>query len=162
MRTGRVIGEKVARDWGNSRRGESSTCEDFLEDFFLGGGHSAGLGGRGVVVAGEVEEAVDDVEGEFAGGVVAEFPGAAGSDGGTDEDFAVGKCDDIGGSGDAEKVAVGLGHGARAEDCDFNGGQGCEPGVVFFREGKAAGKRGAGEGFEADRIVGGVAGTMVK
>ena len=78
--------------------------EDFFKDGFLRGAHSAGLGGRGVVVAREMEEAVDEVEGEFGGGVVTEFLRALLGNGGADENFAVGKRDHIGGAGDAEKV----------------------------------------------------------
>ena len=106
----------------------------------LGGGHAVLFGGGGVVVAGEVQEAVDGVEGEFGGGVVAKFAGAGGGDRGADEDFAVGEGDDIRRAGDAEEVAVDFCHGASAEDRDLDGRERGEFGVVFFRQGEAAGE----------------------
>ena len=58
------------------RRNGDYRSKDFREDSELGGGHFfCGLGG-GVVVAGEVEESVDDIEGEFGGCGVVELRGA--------------------------------------------------------------------------------------
>ena len=88
---------------------------------------------------GEVQEAVDGVEGEFGGGVVAELPGAFRGDGGANENFAVGKSDHIGRAGDSEKVAVNFRHRACAEDRDLDAREGREFGVIFFRDLKATG-----------------------
>jgi hypothetical protein len=97
--------------------------------------------GRGdVVVPGEVQEAVDGVEGEFGGGVVAELPGAFRGDGGANENFAVGKSDHIRRAGDSEKVAVNFRHRAVAEDRDLDAREGRELGMVFFRDLKAVGE----------------------
>ncbi len=113
-------------------------------------------------MAGEVEKSVNDVEGEFGRGVMAEFPGSGGGDGGTDENFTIGEGDDIGGPGDAEEISVDLGHGSRSEDGNVNSGQCCEVGVVFICDGKAVGKSRGGEEFEAGGIVGGGARSMEK
>ena len=89
---------------------------------------------------GEVQEAVDGVEGEFGGGVVSKLPGAFGGDGSANEDFAVGKSDHIGRAGDSEKVAVNFRHRAVAEDRDLDAREGRELGMVFFRDLKAVGE----------------------
>ena len=107
----------------------------------MGGGHAFFFGGDDVVVAGEVKEAVDGVEGEFGGGIVAKLSGAVRCDVSAHEDFAVGEGDDIGRAGDAEEVAVDFRHGTRAEDRDLNGREGGEFGVVFFCNGEAVRER---------------------
>jgi len=78
-----------------------------------------------------MQEAMDGIEGEFGGGVVAKLPRALGGDGRADEDFAVGKSNHIRRSGDSEKVAVDFRHRARAEDRDLDAWEGGEFGVVF-------------------------------
>ena len=106
----------------------------------MGGGHAFFFVGGDVVVAGEVQEAVDGVEGEFGGGVVAELPGAFGGNGSANENFAVGEGDHIRRAGDSKKVAVDSRHRARAKDRDLDAGEGGELGVVFFRDLNAVGE----------------------
>jgi len=105
-----------SEEFKGPRFGRHSPGEDFLEDFFLGGSHSASLGGRGVIMPGEMKEAVDDVESEFGRGVVAEFLRAFGGDRSTDKDFAVREGDHVGRSGDPEEITMDLRHGAGAEN----------------------------------------------
>lgn len=92
---------------------------------------------------------MDGVEGEFGRGGVSKFTRASGCDGSADEDFAVGKSDDVGGAGDAEKIAVDGGHGAVSDDGNVDG----------LREGRgesgARGQGGADKGFECRGVVGG-------
>lgn len=120
-----------------------------------------GVAGVGFVgVTGEVEYAVDDVEGEFGAcgcKCGAAFCGVALGDIGTDDDLgidAVGgvigaevEGEDIGGSGDAGVLLVERGHGAGTDD-----GDGKHAGIEAFG---LAGV--AGDAFEESECLPGIA-----
>ena len=127
--------------------------EDFREDTELGGGHFfSGLRG-GVVVAGEVEESVDDVEGEFGGGGVVKLGGAGSGNGSADENFSVGEGDDICRPRDVEEIAVDAGHGASAKDGNVDAVEMGEGGVGFFGDGEAVRECGGGKALEVGVVV---------
>jgi len=88
------------------RESSPHTEQALLEDALLRFGHLRGFGGIVVVPAGEVEEAVDEVEGHFVleiGSVVGGLT-CGGFD--ADEDFAVVKGDDIRGRRVFQKLAM--------------------------------------------------------
>ena len=92
------------------------------QDAALGSAHGAPLGGGVVVETGEVEEAVDEVKGEFVGGRAA---GLAGDDDGAlgaDDDFAEAvaeiEADDIGWAGVVEKALIEVGDGRVVHEGD--------------------------------------------
>lgn len=87
----------------------------------LAGVHAGGGFGGFVVVAVEVEEAVDEVEGEFV--FEREVPGVcfAAGDVGADDDLAVRESDDVGGRGIAEELCVDRGHGGIIDDAAGDG-----------------------------------------
>ena len=85
----------VYRGEGKVRSGQSLTLQNPLQQLLLRDGHFLGQDRRGVVVAGEVEEAVEGVEEDFLVGFEAVFRRAITGDSGADEDFAVREGDDI-------------------------------------------------------------------
>ena len=110
----------VYRGEGKVRSGQSLTLQNPLQQLLLRDGHFLGQDRRGVVVAGEVEEAVEGVEEDFLVGFEAVFRRAITGDSGADEDFAVGKGDDVGFGGVAEDVAVDAGHGGAVDEDEVN------------------------------------------
>jgi len=88
----------------------------------LGGAHGAALGGRLVVVVGEVEEAVDEVEGEFGGGRAAELAGDDDGAFGADDDLAEAGAEvegeHVGGAGVVEEALVERGDGGVVHEGD--------------------------------------------
>jgi len=92
------------------------------EDAALGGAHGAALRRRPVVEAGEMEEAVDEVEGEFGVRTAAELAGdedgAFGADDDLTETVAEVEADDIGGAGVVEELLVDCRDGVVVNDGD--------------------------------------------
>ena len=88
----------------------------------LRGAHGAALGRRVVVEAGEVQEAVDKVEGEFGGGRAAELAGNDDRAFGADDDFAEAvaevEADDVGRAGVVEELLVDGGDGGVVHEGD--------------------------------------------
>jgi len=84
--------------------------------------HGAALGGRVVVVARDVKQAVDEVEGEFGGGRAAKLAGDDDGAFGADNDFtkavAEVEADDIGGAGVMQKLLVDRGDGGVVHEGD--------------------------------------------
>lgn len=73
-----------------------------------------------VVVAVEVEEAVDEVEGAFAERGVTGFCGGTDGGVGADEDFAVAEGDDVGGGGVVHELGMDGGDGGIVDEGDFD------------------------------------------
>ncbi|OHE76553.1 MAG: hypothetical protein A2107_09860 [Verrucomicrobia bacterium GWF2_62_7] len=92
------------------------------KDAALGGAHGAALRRCPVVEAGEMEEAVDEVEGEFGVRTAAELAGDDDGALGADDDFAKTvaevEADDVGGTGMVEKLLVDRGDGSVVNDGD--------------------------------------------
>jgi hypothetical protein len=82
-----------------------------------------------------MEQAVEGVEEDFPIGFEAVRPGMIAGDGGADEDFAVGKGDDVGLGGIAEEVAVDAGDGGAIDEDDVNRGEVRREGAGKQREG---------------------------
>jgi len=120
----------------------------------LGGKHAAGAGGIEIVMAREVEESVDPVEGELRGDGVAELRGPFGGDRGADQDLSVGEGDDVGRSGDAEKHAVDSRHAAAPDHRTFNEGEVRETTAELFGNLPAHREGGAEKGFQERMVVG--------
>lgn len=108
---------------GETEARERARVCDQAQGAGLGATHTAFERGRAVVVAGEVEPAVHDVEGEFGAEVAVVLVGEAGGSVGGDTDFAgesefrpAGKSDDVGRAGVLEEVGVEAGEGAIGEE----------------------------------------------
>ena len=96
---------------------------------------------------------MNDVEGDFNGRRVAELARAGLRNGCADENLPVGKCDHIGRSWDAQKIAMDSGHSAWPENRDLNGIQSREGGLGFFCELDAGRQGGPGNLFHEDLVV---------
>ena len=101
----------------------------------LGAAHDALPGGGEVVVAGEVQPAVDEVEGELGREVAALAPGKGGGGVGGDADLAGGAERGVAGEGDD------VGRGGVGEEVGVEAG---ERGVGQEDEGERAGRAAAG------------------
>jgi len=81
--------------------------------------HARGGGIGAIVVAVEVEQAVDDVEGKLVLDGLAVLARVTGGGGGADNDFAVLEGDDIGGAGEIHETPVDASDGAIGKDADL-------------------------------------------
>ena len=88
-----------------------------LEDCCLLPGHPAVRTRLQVIMPGEVEKAMDAIQGELGSDIVAELPGTRFRDIGTDKNLAVRKCEDVGCTPDVEKLPVEPRHRAAADHC---------------------------------------------
>ncbi len=123
----------------------------FLQNALLQACHFSGFGGGVVVPAGEVEESVDEVEGDLAGDglVLSVLGGLAGGGLDADEDLAVMKSDDVGGGGVVQELAMHMGDFGVGDEGDLDGFQLVEHCGAGFGDGKAAGQGGFGQLAEA-------------
>ncbi len=94
--------------------------ENLLQQPILRAGHLLCGGGGGVIVPGEMEEAVERVEKHFLFNVEAMGGSLVTRDGGADNDFAVGKGDDVGLRRIAEEVGMDAGDGGAVDEDDFD------------------------------------------
>lgn len=87
--------------------------------------HGAALHGCAVVVAGQMQEAVDEVEGEFGGGRAAELAGDVDGALGTNDEFAEAggevEGEHVGRAGVVEEALVQLGDGGVVHEGDAEG-----------------------------------------
>ena len=107
----------------HSRGGLADGGPEFRDDGFLGGFHGGAFGRIRVLVAGEMEEAVDEVAQDFAGERFAVFGGLALGDFGADDDLAVVEGDHVGGALDVHEIAVDPVAGGIVHEGDFERGE---------------------------------------
>jgi len=108
---------------GARRQARLSTLQDTLQQSRLRPRHFLRERGRGVVVTGQVKQAMERVEQDFVPDFETIFPGAILSHGRADEDFAVGKSDDIGLGWITEEIAMHAGHGGAVDEHEVNRGE---------------------------------------
>ena len=128
--------------------------EDEFQNLLLGGSHFFGFGWSDVIKAGEMKEAMDDVEGEFLSCAMAELGSACSGNVRTDKNLAIRKGDDIRRARYVEKIAVHFCHGAGAEDSDLDARQRDQFGVVFFGKSEAVGNGCCCEALQKLAVVG--------
>ena len=107
----------------SARRSQDSAVQSCGDDGLLGGFHGGALVRIRVLVAGEMEQAVDEVAQNFAGERLVVFGGLALGDFGADDDLAVVEGDDVGGPFDVHEIAVDLVAGGIIDERDFEGGE---------------------------------------